>query len=395
MSNQIREAYNRLFQYMSHRNFAGYDPYDGNSTSRKFLKQYYPLRVIMTYLNKFSPVNLRPVLGIRRSESNQTMAFIVRAMLTHTPDGLKTDVYIRERMEHFLKTSHNAISGEHAWHGLDFPVQMIKPRTPFNHTIPDSISIEACALAIVQYAKKYRQQEKYKEYITGAAKYLLSHHLVQSDNITFFKYYPVSRPHTVTYNASIIAAAFLLEANRYENNPVWDIIATKSMEFVIDNQHEAGFWNYGINLENGYEKPQVDFHQGFVLDALLVHMHLHGFKDHFLISYKKGLSFYHRKQFLPTGQGIYRYPRKWPVNIHNQAQGIITFTRAAKAGFGDHYLDFARTIAEWTIKHMQDPDGHFYYLKYPWFTNKIPYIRWSDAAMAYALAVYLDYDKTR
>ena len=30
-----------------------------------------------------------------------------------------------------------------------------------------------------------------------------------------------------------------------------------------------------------------------------------------------------------------------------------------------------------------------YYLKYPFFTHKIPYIRWSDANMAYALAVYL------
>jgi uncharacterized protein YyaL (SSP411 family) len=77
------------------------------------------------------------------------------------------------------------------------------------------------------------------------------------------------------------------------------------------------------------------------------------------------------------------------VNIHNQAQGIITFTRAAEAGFGHHYLDFARTIAEWTIRNMQDPDGHFYYHKYRFFTNKIPYIRWSDASMAHALAVYL------
>ncbi len=116
-------------------------------------------------------------------------------------------------------------------------------------------------------------------------------------------------------------------------------------------------------------------------------MELTGFMEPFLSAYNKGIKFYYEKQFLPNGQGLYRYPRKWPVNIHNQAQGIITFTRASR--LDEKYYDFARTIAEWTIQNMQDEDGHFYFLKYPLFTNKIPYIRWSDAAMAYALSVFL------
>jgi len=35
---------------------------------------------------------------------------------------------------------------------------------------------------------------------------------------------------------------------------------------------------------------------------------------------------------------------------------------------------------------MYGKAGHFYYLKYPLFTNKIPYMRWSDQNMLYALA---------
>ncbi len=46
----------------------------------------------------------------------------------------------------------------------------------------------------------------------------------------------------------------------------------------------------------------------------------------------------------------------------------------------------ARTIAEWTIKNMQDEKGFFYYQKWPMVTNKIPFIRWSQAWMLLALA---------
>ncbi len=35
---------------------------------------------------------------------------------------------------------------------------------------------------------------------------------------------------------------------------------------------------------------------------------------------------------------------------------------------------------------MQDPSGFFYYRKYPWFTNKIPFIRWGQAWMLLALS---------
>jgi hypothetical protein len=72
------------------------------------------------------------------------------------------------------------------------------------------------------------------------------------------------------------------------------------------------------------------------------------------------------------------------VDIHNQAQGIITF--AQLKDYHPEYLDFAHIIARWTIENMQDRSGYFYYRKYPLFTNKIPYIRWSQGWMMVALS---------
>ncbi len=80
-------------------------------------------------------------------------------------------------------------------------------------------------------------------------------------------------------------------------------------------------------------------------------------------------------------------PLIWPVDIHNQAQGIITFAKLSK--IRSEYLNFSKVIASWTIKNMQDKKGYFYYQKWPFFTNKIPYIRWSQSWMMFALATLL------
>jgi hypothetical protein len=54
----------------------------------------------------------------------------------------------------------------------------------------------------------------------------------------------------------------------------------------------------------------------------------------------------------------------------------------------------ARKIAGWAIANMQDEKGYFYYQKGRWITNKIPYIRWSQAWMFYALSLLSQYDTT-
>jgi len=65
-------------------------------------------------------------------------------------------------------------------------------------------------------------------------------------------------------------------------------------------------------------------------------------------------------------------------------QGIITFAKLK-----DHdinYLNFVYKIAKWTIENMQSNDGYFYYRRYKYFNNKIPYMRWGQAWMLLALS---------
>ncbi len=96
-----------------------------------------------------------------------------------------------------------------------------------------------------------------------------------------------------------------------------------------------------------------------------------------------GANFYINKTFDRKGTSYFRWPRKYPVDIHNQAQGIITFTKLNE--LDRSFIDFASIISIWTITNMFDRNGFFYYQKYKLITNKIPYMRWGQAWMFYAL----------
>ena len=381
----ILQAYNKVITYLINSDYSGYDPYDGASSKLKCINENKYTRIISTYFNKFSPINFRRLLKVYPAKQNQALAFIGRAMLYQYDRHVSE---IKQITEHLIVESLINEYGYHCWDPHNFPIQM---RNGYHDPgMTDIIGNEAIGRYFLDLYK-IQSNKKYKEICISVAQFILDKYFVRHNNISFFKYSPETPEYKWCYNASAIASAYIDDVLTYFNVDYDKEIITSSINDIILQQKSDGSWWYSLNILTGYEKPQIDFHQGFILDALLEYMEYTGYNEPFLSAYKNGLQFYYQEQFLQNGQGIYRYPRKYPVNIHNQAQGIITFTRAAEAGFGDHYLDFACTIAEWTIKNMQDPDGHFYYLKYPFFTNKIPYIRWSDAAMAYALAVYLNH----
>jgi hypothetical protein len=61
--------------------------------------------------------------------------------------------------------------------------------------------------------------------------------------------------------------------------------------------------------------------------------------------------------------------------------------------YDDRSLPMAERIADWAIENMQDETGYFYYQKTKLFTNKIPYIRWSQAWMFYALSYLISFQE--
>ena len=57
------------------------------------------------------------------------------------------------------------------------------------------------------------------------------------------------------------------------------------------------------------------------------------------------------------------------------------------------YKNLVDKTFEWTIENMQDERGFFYFQKNRTFTSRIPYMRWSQAWMFYAMTFYLKSNK--
>jgi len=73
-------------------------------------------------------------------------------------------------------------------------------------------------------------------------------------------------------------------------------------------------------------------------------------------------------------------PKKFPTDIHNQSQGIITFSLLQK--HNSTYPDFATQILKWTKENMGDNKNSLNYRKYKFSsTEKTLYMKWSETWM--------------
>ena len=98
-----------------------------------------------------------------------------------------------------------------------------------------------------------------------------------------------------------------------------------------------------------------------------------------------GYQYWKNTFFLRDGTPRYYSHKTIPLDIQWSAQAIDTLVF-----FQDRdpeSLPLAVRVAEWTIEHMQDHSGYFYYRRYsPWIANKTPTLHWGQATMLCALA---------
>ena len=388
LERKIKDAYYKLYRWIERQSFVGYDPYDALNTDISLLKKNKYFRLLFNYTNKFSPINLRKIFKIKKSKSNKALALMCSGLLRFPPNE-KTYKIINKHVDYILSKSLISKYGYHCWNAHDFSLQMTSGYS--EATTPDIIGTEACASSIFKQYQNNKSNTLLKTILFSVKDYFLNTLLVRKNGAIFFKYRPLALENDCIYNASLIGAKYISKINAFFNSKVGNDIIIDCYRYVVSKQNNDGSWHYGIDLRTNYQKKQIDFHQGYILDAIWEYLTIGDYDWELIQSYLKGIHFYFSKQFDSNGMSRYRYPRKYPVDIHNQAQGIITFSKAGR--FDEKYLKFAKTIAVWTINNMQDDSGYFYYQKYPFMTNKIPYMRWGQAWMLYALSNFLHYSR--
>jgi hypothetical protein len=182
------------------------------------------------------------------------------------------------------------------------------------------------------------------------------------------------------HNSNLLGGALLARAGQATGRTEALEVARQSMRYSCARQNSDGAWFYA-------DAPKYhwidNFHTGYNLDSLKRYAISTGDAS-FDANRRCGYDYFKRSFFEPEGRPKYMHDRTFPVDIQCAAQAIDTL-----AFFADEdpdALDLACRVANWTIAHMQSPDGHFYYRDLGWKKIKTPMFHWGQGTMFKALA---------
>ncbi len=372
---EVQAALDAVAGYAEARGFAGPDPYD-------VLASPLPLRALppvvsfaLTQLHKRNPLSLRRVLRIPPVVMPKGIGLFLKAYaLRHQRPGGPD--YGEQMAGLFDWIVEHSIETEQGWSwGLPFAYSSLTKFQPPN--TPSAVVTAFIHDGVCDYLQA-TGDERARAVIEAATAFVVGE-LPRTERAAglCFSYTPIQRDEC--FNANALIARLLARSYALTGEESLRDLARQSVAYTVAKQQSEGFWNYRVKSD-GTEKRQIDFHQGFILDSLVDYLAATGDDDPAVrAALDRGAAFYRTEQFTDEGRSLWRWPKPWPVDIHNQAQGIITFSK-----LGD--LDTATRIADWTLRHMRGPDGAFYHRVGRVIENRVRHMRWGQAWMTLALS---------
>jgi hypothetical protein len=379
-NSKFQLALNKLSDYLEKEGYKGYDPYD-------IMLSYIPFRyfgkwipVVATQIHKRNPLNIRPLIGITKEYNPKAMGLLLQAYsMLYSRNRREEEKQKMDFFFNWLLNNHSEGFPGFCW-GYNFP--WASPLNYMKANYPSAVVTGFIGKAIFEYYMQTKKQEALNT-LKSACEFINSDlHITEDKTGICFSYSPLLSD--CCFNASLLAAELLAKVYFLTRDDSLLNKVEKAVSFVLCRQNSDGRWNYSLDIKKSNEREQIDFHQGYIIESLY-EIRNFAMQDSREINnaLSKGLEFYRNNQFLQDGRSRWRLPATWPVDIHYQAQGIITFCKLKE--FNPDYLHFAKLIGEWTIDHMQDKTGYFYYQSNRLFNNRISYIRWAQSWMFLAL----------
>ncbi len=385
---EFRGASASLLRYCQDNDWAGYDPYDGLN-SRVFtalpLARSRLARLALIQALKRSPVNLRRCLRVPKLQNAKGIALFLSATLKLKQLGCLTEADLPEHLKARLKALRSPGTARWCW-GYSFPWQNRLCLVP--RYAPNIISTCFAAEALLDFWADTGDGEALT-LARSAADYILSdlYWTEGSDSAGFG--YPAPDCRTQVHNANLLGAALLARVAAATGDSSYREAARRVARCAVSHQNRDGSWYYG---EAASQRWIDSFHTGFNLCALRRLGQSLG-TDEFEPAVRSGVEYYRAHFFLADGAPRYFNNETYPLDVHSAAQAIITLTELRDTD--SRLYPLAERTLEWTLAHLRDARGYFYYQKGRWFTIRIPYMRWAQAWMLLALSVFLEADASR
>ena len=376
----------RLLAYCQNNGWAGYDPYDALNSEllqKSGLMHFRAARLMVTQLLKRSPINFRPVLRVPPSPNPKGIALFLSALVRLARMELAPLDVVDSLVSTLL--SLRSPDARHWCWGYPFPWQ--SRAALFPRWIPNVICTTFSGNALLDAYEELGNPECLKAALSAADFLLEDLYYEEPGSVACFSYMPLAR--SKVHNANLLGAAFLCRVAQVSGQQKFLAPAMKAARFTVAHQHPDGSWDYGES-DHPPQRWKDNFHTGFNLNALLILARTTG-ADEFESSAKRGFKFFREHFFAADGMPRYFHNRTYPLDIHSAAQGIITLV--SFKNIDGQSLGLAQTVCDWTLRNMLAPEGFFYFQKHRFYTNRIPYMRWSQAWMLLALAALLESKK--
>ena len=382
----VHNSLSDALEWVENQNFKGYDPYDGPNSQvlNNLISKGGRSRFYIQQLFKRLPINLRSQFQIKKGYNPKALGLLLSVYSKmYKLDPKEKYIDLCERIIKILirtKSNFSNLSWGYNfdWIGKEFFLKKYNP----------SIVVTSTVIRGLFDFYHISNNEQIIKMIASSSKFIMEDlPRFETSKEICFSYTPFFE--NKVHNANLLGAESLVRHYSLSGCSKSKEFASKAFDYTIKRQLPDGSWTYSDTLHQS--RIQTDWHQGFIIDSIYEYLKLVDNKKEYLDALMKGSDYYQTVQFKKDGTCYWRYPKYWPIDIHNQSQGIITFAKISE--FNKRFYDFSNIIAIWTIKNMQSKAGFFYHQKWPKLINKIPYIRWSQSWMLYALVTLSEKQK--
>ncbi len=367
-----------LRNYIESCDFAGYDPYDGLNSplSQVLVCRNKYARMAITQTLKRLPFNLRPLLGVKKGHNPKGIGLFLWGYAKlykaeKRPEYLNKIEYLLSLLEKLKSPGYagNCWGYNFNWQSRAFFVPKFTP------TIVNSSFIGHALIDAYEYTgirKALDMAVSVKDFI------LKDLNKYSEDGTICFSYTPIDN--TKIHNANLLGASLLIRLYGISGQQHLKQNALAALAHSLKYQHNDGSWYYA---ETNYQKWIDSFHTGFNLQSIRYFLN-EGFSE-YEPAFEKGVNFYADNFFLEDGTPKYYHNRIYPVDIHAPSQAIVFFSQLS-----EKYSGLTDRISRWMLHNLYDSKGYFYFRKTKCCTNKISYMRWSQAWAFHALTSLLN-----
>ena len=378
-----RKAYDslqRVQTWVEEHGYEAYEPFDGLSTPvRAFTRHNLLLDRLLQQLSRQSPVNFRPLLGIKPQPSTKGRGYMAAGYLNmYQTTGDDTYLQKAESCLEWLIENKSPKFADHSWaNHFDYASRA------GHYGKHDSIVVWTALIgqAFVD-AFDVTGRTRYLDIANSVCRWILQLPRERTATGTGIAYH--MQASGTVHNASMLGAALLARTWRHTRRQEYLDLAQAAMEYSCTRLRDDGSWWYGERATNHW----IDnFHTGYNLDSLKCYIDQTG-DTTWSAHLDRAFEYFFAHFFEPSGRPRYYHNRAYPIDIQCASQAIETLVRFSDRG--PQVQQTALSVARWTIDNMQDRSGYFYYRRYPLgVVAKIPMLHWGQATMYHALSLLI------